>query len=238
MSGKTVVISQSNYLPWRGFFHMVRSADELILLDSVQYTRRDWRNRNKVKTANGPVWLTIPVQVKGRYVQSVDETAILNDAWVEKHIRTITLAYGRAGAFDAIAPWLFACLRDAAASSNLTTVNAALLRNVCDILGIHTPILRCTDILERSALVQMEPNQRLLELCRARGASTYLSGPAARDYLAPDLFAAIGISVTWMDYTGYPDYPQLWGEFLPHMSIVDLLLNTGADAPRYLEKTR
>ena len=236
MTRKTVVISQSNYIPWRGFFDLIRSADEMILLDSVQYTRRDWRNRNMVKTANGPVWLTIPVHVKGRYAQSIDQTVISDPSWAERHMRTIELAYGRAPAFADQAPRLFDSLRAAAKTRNLTEVNTGLLRDLCDVLGIETPILHCTEILARVAMDHMDPSQRLLELCRARGATHYLSGPAAKDYLDPALFAAAGISVTWMDYTGYPDYPQLWGDFLPHMSIIDLLLNTGRDAIHFLER--
>ena len=87
--GKTVVITQSNYLPWRGYFDMIRSADELILLDCVQFTRRDWRNRNVIKTPSGLTWLTVPVQVRGRYHQAIDETEISDPTWVDKHLRAI-----------------------------------------------------------------------------------------------------------------------------------------------------
>ena len=233
---KTVVITQSNYIPWRGYFDMLRCADEAILLDSVQFTRRDWRNRNKIKTPAGTVWLTIPVEVKGRYEQAIDETRIVNPDWAETHIRTIELAYRRAAHFDAVAPWLFDLLRGVAAEPLLTRVNERLLRDLCRRLGIDVPILRCTDVLDRAALRAMTPTDRLVAIAKARDATGYLTGPAARAYLDLRPFAAADIDVEWMAYEGYSEYPQQWGAFEPHVSIVDLLFNTGADAPRYLTR--
>jgi len=101
---KTVVITQSNYIPWRGYFDLLRSADEVVLLDSVQYTRRDWRNRNQIKTADGTAWLTIPVEVKGRYTQAIEETRIADPRWAARHIKAIESAYARAAYYDAVAP--------------------------------------------------------------------------------------------------------------------------------------
>jgi hypothetical protein len=233
---KTVVITQSNYLPWRGYFDLLRSADDVILLDSVQYTRRDWRNRNQIKTAQGLMWLTIPAEVTGHFHQAVDETRIANAGWAERHIRTIELAYGRAAHYDAVAPWLFSLLRRVAAEPLLTNVNEHLLRAFCGRLGIAVPIRRCSEVLARELLRAMQPTERLVAIAKALGATRYFSGPAARAYLDVDLFASAGIEVVWMTYDHYPEYPQLWGEFEPHVSIVDLLLNTGADAPRYLTR--
>src|ERR1700730_393932 len=102
----TVVITQSNYLPWRGYFDLLRSADEVILLDSVQYTRRDWRNRNRIKTSSGPVWLTIPVEVKGRYHQPIDEVRVSDPTWSDRHRRAIDMAYRRAPHYAEVAGWL------------------------------------------------------------------------------------------------------------------------------------
>lgn len=231
---KTVVITQSNYIPWRGYFDLLRSADEVILLDSVQYTRRDWRNRNRIKTPRGLAWLTIPVEVKGRYAQAIDETRIAGPGWAASHIRSIELAYRRASHFDAVAPWLFQELLEAGAEPQLSVVNARLLRSLCDRLDIPVPLLRCVDVLARDILAQAEPTERLVRLAGARGATRYLSGPAAKDYLDVEAFARAGIEVAWMDYRGYPEYPQLWGPFDPSVSVVDLLLNTGDEASRYL----
>ena len=231
---KTAVILQSNYLPWRGYFDLLARADEAILFDSVQYTRRDWRNRNRIKTAQGPEWITIPVEVKGRYFQRIDETRIATSDWAQAHIRTIDLAYRHAGGFGEAGPWLFSLLEGLAAEPMLTQVNEHLIRAVMERLGIETPLRRCTSLLGRAEMAVMDPSERLVALCRAVGADRYLSGPAARQYLDEARFAHENIGLEWMSYEGYPEYPQLWGAFVPHVSIVDLLLNTGAAAPRYL----
>jgi WbqC-like protein family len=215
---------------------MLRSADEVILLDCVQFTKRDWRNRNRIKTPQGTAWLTIPVEVKGRYAQAIDETRIADPAWADAHIRSIDLAYARAAHYEAVSPWLFDLLRAAAQEPLLTNVNERLLREICRRLQITMPILRCTDVIDRSSLTAMAPTERLIALAKARGATRYLTGPAARAYLDVDLFFTAGIDVAWMNYGGYADYLQLWGEFKPAVSIVDLLLNTGDEAPRYLAR--
>jgi hypothetical protein len=231
---KTAVILQSNYLPWRGYFDLLGRADTAILYDSVQYTRRDWRNRNRIKTAQGPRWITVPVVVKGRYTQPIDATRIAAADWAHRHIRAIELTYRHAAAFDEVAPWLFAELAALADEPMLSTVNERLLRAVMEKLGIATPLRRCTALLPRAEMASMDPSERLVALCRAAGADRYLSGPAAKTYLDEAAFTRAGIAVAWMRYEGYPDYPQCWGPFEPQLSIVDLLLNTGADAPRYL----
>ncbi len=111
---KTAVITQSNYLPWRGSFDLFRQADEVILLDSVQYTRRDWRNRNIIKTATGPMWLTVPVEVSGRYSQAIDETRVVKSDWARTQRRAIEHAYRRAACFNGEAPFLFDLLQQVA----------------------------------------------------------------------------------------------------------------------------
>jgi hypothetical protein len=206
-------------------------------LDSVQYTRRDWRNRNRIKTPQGPTWLTIPVEVKGRYFQAIDETRVADSGWAERHIRAIESAYTRAPHYETVAPWLFDLVRSVAASPLLTTINHRLLRSLCDHLCIMTPIRHCSEIIDRELLRTMDSTRRLLEIVKSVGGTRYLSGPAARNYLDVGLFAASGIEVVWMEYEGYPEYPQLWGAFEPRLSIIDVLLNTGAEAPRYLART-
>jgi hypothetical protein len=233
---RTIAIVQSNYLPWRGYFDLVRSVDEFILLDCVQYTRRDWRNRNLIKTSQGPRWITVPVEVKGKYFQAIDETYIADRDWAESHIRAIEGSYRRAAAFKEVSPWLFASLREVAQEARLSVVNGMLLAVIAEWLEIRTPIRPCTDLLDRDTLVAMQPSARLLALCQAAKADRYLSGPSARSYLDEPLFAAAGIEVAWMDYEGYPDYPQQWGPFAPAVSIIDLLLNTGQAAINFLSK--
>jgi hypothetical protein len=231
---KIAVIVQSNYLPWRGYFDLLSRADEIILYDSVQYTRRDWRNRNQIKTANGLAWITIPVESKGNYLQSIDGMRV-TAGWAPKHEKSIALAYQGAAAFEATAAWLFSTLADVSKESLLTNINERLLRTIMACLGIATPLRRCTEVLRHKDMIKLGPTERLVSLCQAVGAQHYLSGPTAKAYLDVTAFDRAGISVVWMSYEGYPQYRQLWGDFVPNVSIVDLLLNMGDDAPGYLK---
>jgi hypothetical protein len=227
---KAVAIVQSNYLPWRGYFDLIRRSDEFILLDTVQYTRRDWRNRNIIKTPDGPQWITVPVEVKGKYHAAIDEIRVADPGFAIKHVRAIETNYRKAAAFEQVAPWLFSLLLEASEVPVLSRLNERLLMGIAQKLAITTPIRRCTDLLEREAMELMEPTARLVALCKAAGASEYLSGPNARGYLDESRFETAGIRVVWMDYSGYSEYPQLWGPFVPAVSIVDPLLNTGMRA--------
>ncbi len=232
---KTIAIVQSNYIPWRGYFDLIRQSDQFLLLDVVQYTRRDWRNRNIIKTASGPTWLTIPVAVKGNRNSAIDEMHVADPAWAERHIRSLMLNYRRAAGFDEISDWLFNTLRQAGALSTLSGINAHLLTAIASRLGIATPILQSAALIPRDDLLHMGPSERLLRLCQAAGAKRYLSGPAARSYLDSGLFRDAGIDIAWMNYGGYREYPQLWGgPFTPSVSIVDLLLNCGGAARSHL----
>lgn len=229
---KTAVIIQSNYIPWRGYFAMIAQADELILLDSVQYTKNDWRNRNIIKSPTGPQWLTIPIE--RQFPQSIDEARVAIPDWAGRHIRAIEQNYRRARGYDETTEWLFPCLRTAASFPLLTQVNAYLIEEILRRLSVARPIHRCTDILSREELANLEPTERLIRLCSSADATRYLSGPAARDYLRQDRFQQAGIELQWMDYNGLPQYPQCWDGFEPRVSVIDLLLNCGTSSPQFL----
>jgi hypothetical protein len=226
---KTVAIVQSNYIPWKGYFDLIAASDEFILADDLQYTRRDWRNRNRIKQPHGTAWLTIPVNAKGRYLQRIDETTISDSDWAERHWRTIHGAYARAPHFDDLRPTLEGLYAGAAAESHLSAVNERFLHALCALLDVRTPITRSTDYRPEGA-----KSDRLLSLCLQAGATRYLSGPAARAYLDEELFARHGVEVAWFDYAGYPEYEQLHPPFEHHVSVVDLLVHTGAAAPDFL----
>lgn len=228
MAGKTVAIVQSNYVPWKGYFDLMRRADELVLYDDVQYTRRDWRNRNRFKSPQGVQWLTIPVQVKGRYSQRIDETLVSDPAWARRHWSTLRSWYRRAPCFKRYEPVLedlYMARRDLA----LSAINRRFLEGLRDLLGIDTPLSSSSEYATCGY-----KTERLLGICKAAGASTYLSGPAARAYLEEESFHAEGIAVEWMSYEGYPEYPQLHGPFEHGVSVIDLLLSVGEEAPRYM----
>jgi hypothetical protein len=224
-----VVILQSNYIPWRGYFDLIAQADTFILYDDVQYTRRDWRNRNRIKTAQGIQWLTIPVEVKGKYNQTIRETRIHDGRWAAAHWKRLQHAYARAPFFRTLRPWL-EDLYLGCNSRQLSEVNAHFLKGICQYLQIGTQLLSSHEF-------ELVPgkSERLCQLCRQVGGTEYLSGPAARDYLDPQVFAQAGVAVQWMNYDGYPKYPQLHGPFEPAVSILDLLLMCGPDSPRFLK---
>jgi hypothetical protein len=225
---KRVAIIQSNYVPWKGYFDLIDRCDEFLLLDEVQYTRRDWRNRNKIKTAGGVRWLTIPVVVKGRYEQRIDEVEVEDRGWAQKHLRTLTQEYAGAAHAEEGLTWLRGLYGQAQELALLSEVNQLLLNAVCARLGIETTIKRSTDYPSSGS-----SSERLATLCEASGASEYLSGPAARDYLEEERFARAGIAVSYMDYGGYPEYPQPHPPFEHGVSILDLILSLGPEAPRY-----
>jgi hypothetical protein len=229
---KTIAIVQSSYLPWKGYFDLIRSADVFVLYDDVQYTKRDWRSRNVIKTAQGPLWLTVPVRVKGRYHQLIREVEIADTAWAEHHWRSIELAYRKAPGFAAMGPTLKALLEHCAGMNHLSSVNRYLTEQISTLLGIKTPILDSHEFGRVDG-----KSENLLNLCLSLGGTIYLSGPAARSYLDESVFEKAGVQVRYMDYDGYPEYPQLHPPFDHHVSIVDLLLCTGHEARRYLERT-
>lgn len=227
--GKRVAILQSNYIPWKGYFDLINSVDEFILYDDMQYTKRDWRNRNRVKTPRGPVWLTIPVEVKGKYLQKIKDTVISDASWTRHHWETIVHNYGRAPCFRDYRP-AFEALYLECRETSLSAINYRFLSALCGMLGIRTRMSWSMDYKLAEG-----KTERLVELCRQAGASEYLSGPAAREYIDPDLFAVAGITLRYMDYSGYPEYPQLHPPFVHEVSIMDLILNVGPEAPKYMK---
>lgn len=226
---KRIAISQSNYIPWKGYFDMINSVDEFVLYDDVQFTRRDWRNRNKIKGPAGEMWLTIPVQVSGKYHQSIRETMVADPAWAKTHWRTLEHVYGRA-------PWFrqyaepYKELYNHPPSLSLSAINRAWLEATCAQLGIRT---RLTDSCDYA--LEGDRNLRLLSICKQAGATEYWSGPAAQCYLDVDAFAAEGISVRWMNYEGYPEYPQASEPFVHGVSMLDLLFNQGPHSTRFMK---
>nr|WP_198952807.1 MULTISPECIES: WbqC family protein [unclassified Achromobacter] len=231
-SVKKVAIVQSNYIPWKGYFDMIASVDEFILYDDMQYTRRDWRNRNLIKTPQGAQWLTVPVVVKGRYFQTIRETEIDVADWRAAHWRSLVQNYKRAACFTEVSAWLEPIYVEES-FSHLSVLNRRLIEAICAYLGIKTVITNSWDY----ELIEGK-TERLADLCRQAGGTAYTSGPAAKDYIDPEVFRAAGIELTWFDYSGYSEYKQLWGEFTHGVSILDLLFACGKDAARYMKYVR
>ena len=229
---KRVAIVQSNYIPWKGYFDLIASADEFILYDDMQYTRRDWRNRNQIKTSQGVQWITVPVLVKGKYHQKIKDTLIDGTDWSRSHWKALSQNYRRATHFDEIAEWLEP-LYIAESYTHISQLNRRLIQAICNYLGVKTSITYSSDY----TLIEGK-SERLADLCAQAKGEVYISGPMAKDYLDENEFMSRGIKVTWFDYAGYPEYPQLWGEFTHFVSVLDLLFNCGRDAHRYMKCIR
>ncbi|WP_175711167.1 WbqC family protein [Burkholderia ambifaria] len=225
---KRVAIVQSNYIPWKGYFDLIAATDEFILYDDAQYTRRDWRNRNQIKTPQGVQWLTVPVRVKGRYHQSIRETEIDGTEWAEQHWTRLRQNYARAPHFARYAPELEALYLHGR-HDTLSALNLAMLTWVNRQLGIATRMSSSSDYA-----LEGDRTDKLLNLCLQAGATEYLSGPAARDYLDESRFAAAQVAVRWFDYPAYPPYAQLWGEFVHGVTVLDVLFHCGPDARRHV----
>ena len=211
---------------------MIAAVDEFILYDDMQYTKRDWRNRNQIKTPQGIQWLTIPVKVKGKYHQTIRETEIEGSHWATDHWKALTQNYRRSACFSEISAWLEP-LYMGETPAHLSQLNRRLIEAICAYLGIKTTISNSWDYT-----LSAGKSERLADLCAAAGGSEYISGPAAKDYLDEGVFSDRGINLTWFDYTDYPEYPQLWGEFSHGVTILDLLFNCGKDAHRYMRYVR
>jgi hypothetical protein len=219
---------QSNYIPWKGYFDLIACADQFVLYDIVQFTKNDWRNRNLIKTASGSLWLTIPVAQSGRFGQMIEDVEATDERWRAKHWRSLEQAYGRAPFFGRFRQ-RFEELYLGSSDRHLSSINQSFITAIAEAMRITTPIASATDLELPDDRID-----RLIEICRAFGADEYVSGPAAQAYLDEGRFRDAGIDVTYMDYSGYPEYPQLHPPFEHKVSALDLLFNTGDDAFSYL----
>lgn len=229
---KKIAISQSNYIPWKGYFNLIDSVDEFIIYDVVQYTKNDWRNRNKIKTYNGVKWITIPVNTKDFLNKNINEISISDSEWYINHLNVLKESYKKSPFYNEVFPWLENVYEECLGIEFLTDINKHLLMSINSILDIQTIIKNAG-----SYNISSDRNQRLIDICLASKATHYLSGPAAKSYLDEELFTDNGIQVEWMSYDGYPEYSQLYGEFEHGVSILDLLFNVGLeDSKNYFKK--
>jgi len=223
-----VAILQTCYIPWRGYFDIIGAVDTFVVYDDVQYSKNHWYNRNRIKTANGTHWLTIPVSLPNGLQTTIEDVEV--SSFADKHWASISQAYARAPYFKQESAWFKELLFDAGQHQLLSDANCMLLGEIAHKVGIKTRIIRSS-----SLGIEGDQTGRLVDICSHLGATTYLSGPAAKTYLQAGRFTEAGIAVEWMDYAGYAEYPQLHGPFEPAVSIIDLLFNTGPDAVRYMK---
>ncbi len=226
---KKIAILQSNYIPWKGYFDLINMVDEFVLYDDMQYTRRDWRNRNKIKTPNGPIWLSIPVEVKGKYFQKINETIINEADWNKKHWQTIVHNYSKTKYFKDYKEF-FEHLYLSCDEKLLSQINYKFIVAINEILGIQTKLRWSSEF----DLVDGQ-TEKLLGICKQSNADIYLSGPAAKDYFDENLAKQENIAVEWMDYSGYDEYTQLHQPFEHGVSILDLIFNEGPNATKFMK---
>jgi hypothetical protein len=224
------VINQPNYIPWRGYFHQIRKADIFVFYDDVQYDKHGWRNRNRVKTPNGPVWLSIPVRNKGVVENriAINEIAIdWTKDWARKHWMTIQQSYGKAPFFSDYASELEAFY------ANRYELLADLTIDLTIAIASKLGITKTKFIRSSTLKAPGTKTDRLLGILKSVEATHYISGPAARDYLDEAMLSREGISLEYMVYD-YPSYPQLYPPYDPNVTILDLLFMMGNNASRQI----
>jgi hypothetical protein len=223
-----IAIMQPTYLPWMGYFDLIDRVDQFVLLDDVDFASRSWQQRNRIKNAQGEQMLSLPVKKKGQAGKRIDQTLLNNnDKWAKKHRQAISLAYGKSAFFREISEPLFPLYADT--QENLADFNIAIIKVVSSCLGLETPLLRSSTLKCEGKKVD-----HLLAICRHLGANEYLSPVGSFDYIDEDnRFTENGIQL-WYQHFEHPQYSQRFGEFIPYLSIIDLLFNEGPNALRIL----
>ncbi|MGA1859721.1 WbqC family protein [Azospirillum sp. 11R-A] len=225
-----VGIIQPNYLPWRGYMDFIRQVDLFLLFDDVQYTRRDWRNRSRIKTAQGWHWLTVPVRHPARDQRIFEVEITYEVEWRSAHMAQIDAWYRKAPFYPLYRDELAELL--AAEPRTLLELNHSACLWLMRLLDIRTPVRLASELG-----AQGRKTDRLLDLLRKVGATSYLSGPAAKDYIEVAKFHDVGIGLEYKTYD-YADYPQQWGPFQPGLSVIDLLMNVGPGAKEHIASRR
>ncbi|MBO6303738.1 MAG: WbqC family protein [Selenomonadaceae bacterium] len=227
MEKKRVAVLQSNYIPWKGYFDIIHDVDLFIFYDDVQYTKNDWRNRNKILVQGKPVWLTIPVGASEHRL--IIDVQMQDKSWQEKHYLTLKMAYGKLPAFKLYEDFFYNVYMEKE-WQYLYELNRYLIEHISrDFLSCKTKFADSRDFPTHGV-----KHERLLSLAQAAGADVYVSGPAAKDYIVADDYERAGIELVWKDYAGYPSYSQSGDDFLHEVSILDLLFHKGKEASHYI----
>lgn len=224
---RKVAIIQSSYLPWKGYFDIIHDVDTFVFYDCVQFTKRDWRTRNYIKTPTGRQLIFVPVH--GTTTLPINQITVDNSTrWAERHLQSLERNYCHSEYFDQYRFLLDEFYRERRWSS-LSELNQYVIKRISEILGIKTMFIDSQELQLKGA-----KTERLINALTKLTADLYVSGPAAQNYLKPEQFEQAGITLIYKDYSNYPTYPQRWGEFAHQVCILDLLFNTGKKAPDYI----
>lgn len=228
---KRVAILQSNYIPWKGYFDIINSVDEFIFYDEVQYTKHDWRNRNKIKTRKGTQWLSIPINTKGMFEKKlrIIDATVCDTSWTISHWSSIKQNYHSSPYFKKYSHIFEDLYSECSNEIYLSVINYNFIYAINKILNIETKLSFSQDY----GLVNGK-TERLIDLVLKAGGDTYLSGPSAKHYIDTNLFASANINLEWMDYSGYPEYNQLYPPFIHEVSILDLIFNCGPNSKKFM----
>ncbi|MCX7715860.1 MAG: WbqC family protein [Endomicrobia bacterium] len=215
-----VAIHQPQYLPWSGYFNKILQCDIFVFLDDVQYKKNEWQNRNRIKSVNGELWLTVPVHYK--FGQKINEIEIDNKIfWRKNHLKTIKVNYNKSKFFTEFYPYIEKLLNKE--YKKLVEINIESINMVLSYLGIKKEIKLSSELK-----VEGEKTQRLINICKKLSADIYISGIGAKEYIVVEEFQKNNIKVIFQNYTT-PEYPQLFGSFIPNLSIIDMIFNVGRE---------
>jgi len=231
---KSILVTQSNYIPWRGYLSLIASVDELVFLDNVQYTRRDWRNRNLVRSAaksKESKWLTIPLENGGSRQSTIQETRIsASSNWTSEHTNRIRAFYQASEYYDDLSP-ILEVIESSKSEAYLSKVNRHIIECICDVLGLQVSIR--TSVFAED-LSEIDPSQRILNILLETKADLYLTGPAAKSYLDEELFKEKNIAICYADYSRLPYMEDLISDRGMEFSILDAIARHGTRNTRNL----
>lgn len=221
--GLAVGIVQSAYLPWKGYFDIIRRSDKFVFFDSVQFSKRSWVTRNRIKSPLGTKWISVPVN--GSTKKSIDEIRISNEDWLQAHVASMRQSYSTTDYFSSVEKYILEAAVDC--DGTISSYNQKFISLMCEFMGIETELINSRDVESNGKKTEL-----LISICKSLGATKYISGPAAKSYIA-DEFKETGIDLEWMDYSKYPKYDQLHGDFDHFVSIVDLISVKGREAKEF-----
>lgn len=229
---RKIAILQSNYLPWKGVFDMIHRVDLFVFCEDVQYTKKDWRNRNKIMTSNGPTWLTVPVKSKNRRDQLIYQAEICDQYdWQRIHFKSFQTNYARA-LFYREYKWIIEDIYISRKWKNLSNLNIYTTKLISNVLEIKTEFINSLDLNSKG-----KKDDKIIDICKKLNADYYLSGPAAKSYIDPQKFKDEKITLSYIDYE-YPEYNQLHKPFNHFVTILDLIFNCGDKSPYYIWRWR
>jgi hypothetical protein len=222
-----ISVHQPQYLPWLGYFHKIYHSDAFVFLNNVQYKKREYQNRNRIKTKDGEMWLTVPVLGDSGPYPNISSVRIDNSQrWRQIHRRALFINYGRAPYFAKYSPFFEEVYKKE--WEKLIDLNIHIIRYIAEALGLKTPVY-----LESQLGIKTTETNRIVDICKALKADAYLSGAGGKEYLDEKQFGLNGIKLSYQDFR-HPEYPQCHGPFIPYMSTVDLLFNCGEESLKYL----